>query len=667
MPALSDLRLIWKVIAAPAFAVIVMTVVAALLVRGTLEAERAQQNIEQMFVIPVQQAKKIKDQVTLAHAHMLAVLLLGANDTAAADRAAADAAAVVETLSRILADIDAGDWQARLPAERAKSSRAALAAYVESARSVAETVRFDLSYAVLLLGEAIDRFELARGELDRAADTLQAERQRMTRETHQRLVRDLRNNAVIGALAALTALALAIAAARLISRPLVAITAAMGRLAAGDRAVDVPGADRRDEVGAMAAALRVFRDNLAHADRLAAEQACERAAKERRQAAMDRHTQDFGMSVASVMSSLAAAAETMRSCARTMAEAASGVREQAGGTAVSAEKSSSQLAMAASAIEEMTSSVAEISRQVAAASQVAREAVGRAGASQRTLKGLDEATSRIGDVVRLIRDIAGRTNLLALNATIEAARAGEAGRGFSVVAGEVKALATQTGSATQEIGGQIEAVRSATEGAIAAMADVATIIGRLDEVTAVIAAAVEEQSATTREMAANLQAVAEAGGQTTAAMKLVVSVSDEAGAVSGQVQEAAGSVGQEAERLRAEVDHFLGAVRDETGDRRRYERIPGNAAPAQLRAPDHAAMSVVILDLSRGGMAAACSTKLPAGTEVTVDLPGAGGAVSGRVVRSDGRLLAAEFCQDAETQARLDRALEAVGGMRQAA
>ena len=155
---------------------------------------------------------------------------------------------------------------------------------------IAEIVRSDLAYAVLMVSEAIDRFEVAASALDRAAETLQADRQRLTEEAHARLAADLRSNAVIGGAAALTALALAIAAARLISRPLMAMTAAMGRLAAGDRAVDIPGTDRRDEVGAMAAAMRVFRDNMAQADRLTAEQVRDRAAKERRQAAMDRHT-----------------------------------------------------------------------------------------------------------------------------------------------------------------------------------------------------------------------------------------------------------------------------------------------------------------------------------------------------------------------------------------
>ena len=476
------------------------------------------------------------------------------------------------------------------------------------------------------------------------------------------------HEAIIGGL--ISTAACCLLSAWLLRRSLHALTefaAVMHRLANRDMAVKIIGVGRTDEIGKMAGAIAVFRDNMLHADRLAAEQARERAAKERRQAAMDRHTQDFATSIAGVMASLVASAESMRTAARAMAEAAGGVREQANGTAMGAEKASVDLGSVAAAVEQMTSSVSEISRQVSAAAQVAREAVCRANTSQETMKDLAEATSRIGDIVRLISDIAGQTNLLALNATIEAARAGDAGRGFAVVAGEVKALAAQTATATHEIGGQIESVRAATNGSISAMADVATFIGRLDEVTAMIAAAVEEQSATTREIATNLHAVTAASNQTAVAMVHVVSGSDDASAVSQQVLEAAGSIGEEAKRLRGEVDQFLAAVRDDTGDRRHCDRVRGNGATAVLAAPGHAATSVVIKDIARGGAALTCDWKLPSGTGVTVELPGAGGSASGRAVRSVDGVLAVVFAQDAENLARIDRAIAGLGEIRRAA
>ncbi len=244
--------------------------------------------------------------------------------------------------------------------------------------------------------------------------------------------------------------ALGLLIGRGIVRPLDAMTGVMTRLAAGDHGIDVPARDAKDEIGDMARAVEVFKRQAIEAERLAAEQAAARATRERRQVALEQHTQDFGTSVAGVMGSLAESSTKMRAAAEAMAAAAKSVHTEAHATSAGAAKSSQDLTAVAAAVEELTSSVGEITRQVAASADVARQAVQRAEASHSTMKGLSDATARIGDVVHLISDIAGQTNLLALNATIEAARAGEAGKGFAVVASEVKTLAAQTGKATAE-------------------------------------------------------------------------------------------------------------------------------------------------------------------------------------------------------------------------
>ena len=368
--------------------------------------------------------------------------------------------------------------------------------------------------------------------------------------------------------------------------PLHAMTGVMTRLAAGDHSIDVPARDAKDEIGDMARAVEVFKRQAIDGERLAAEQAAARAARERRQVALEQHTRDFGTSVAGVMGSLAESSAKMRAAAEAMAAAATSVHTEAHATSAGAAKSSQDLTAVAAAVEELTSSVGEITRQVAASADVARQAVQRAEASQSTMKGLSDATARIGDVVHLISDIAGQTNLLALNATIEAARAGEAGKGFAVVASEVKTLAAQTGKATAEIGSQIEMVRAATAEAVEAMTEIGTIIGKIDEVSAAIAAAVEQQSATTREIASSVQAVSGATAASANAMEHVVGVADDAGASSRDVLAASSEIGREAETLRVEVDQFLTAVRDDgdSGERQRNERIEANGAVATLRA-----------------------------------------------------------------------------------
>jgi len=447
--------------------------------------------------------------------------------------------------------------------------------------------------------------------------------------------------------------------------PLRALTATMRKLANRDLSVEVGGLGRGDEVGDMARAVEVFKQNAISADALEASASADRAARERRQVAMDRHTQDFGASIVGVMGGLTASAEAMRKAAGSMSEAAGDVRARANSTAEGAAHSSHQLTSVAAAIEEMTSSVAEIARQASTTSQMTRAAVQRAEVSQTTMQGLSDSTARIGDVVRLISDIASQTNLLALNATIEAARAGEAGKGFAVVAAEVKTLATQTANATSEIAAQIEAVRNATLESVSVMADVAQIIGKLDEVSIVIAAAVEQQSATTREIAHSVQQVSSAGQQATRSMQHVVSVSEEAGVASQQVLTAAAGIGRESACLQIEVDQFLAAVRDDSGNRRRYERLPGNGAKATMSAGGRGPVSVMIQDISRGGLAVACDWRLSAGTEVHVDISGT--PIGARVVRADGSGVGLVFQQDADSLARIDRALAAFEDVRQAA
>jgi methyl-accepting chemotaxis protein len=370
---------------------------------------------------------------------------------------------------------------------------------------------------------------------------------------------------------------------RLISRPIAAMTASMRRLAEGDLETDLPAVDRADEVGEMAKALLVFRINAQAARELQAAADKTHAAQARRQAAMDRYTNDFGTSAAGVMDSLVRSAETMRGTAGEMSEAAQRTRVDATRTAQGATESSQNLAAVAAAAEEMSASIAEIGQQVVRVTEVVQQAVERASATDSKVSDMAAAADRVNHVVQLINAIAGQTNLLALNATIEAARAGDAGKGFAVVAGEVKALAAQTAKATEEIATHINAIRDATGEAVSAVRSVGETIRQVEQVASAIASAVEEQATVTQDIVASVQTVTAATQDATLSMQKVSEVAEAGNTASRTVLTGADEVARNAATLRVEINQFLQAMTTtDEADRRLYERLPGNGAVARL-------------------------------------------------------------------------------------
>ncbi|MDA9528412.1 methyl-accepting chemotaxis protein, partial [Bradyrhizobium sp. CCBAU 25338] len=284
-----------------------------------------------------------------------------------------------------------------------------------------------------------------------------------------------------------------------VTRPIQRITTEMGILAQGDTSVVVSGTERKDEIGAMAQAVQVFKTNAIEVERLKAEQVeAERRNAEQRKQDMIRLADDFEGAVGQIIGTVSSASTQLEASASTLTGTAERSQQLATTVASASEEASTNVQSVASATEEMASSVGEISRQVQESARMAGDAVGQARATTERVSELSKAASRIGDVVELINTIAGQTNLLALNATIEAARAGEAGRGFAVVASEVKALAEQTAKATGEIGQQISGIQAATNDSVGAIKEISSTIERLSEISSAIAAAVEEQGAATQ-------------------------------------------------------------------------------------------------------------------------------------------------------------------------
>ena len=340
------------------------------------------------------------------------------------------------------------------------------------------------------------------------------------------------------------------------------MTAAMSEIAEGDTSVVVPCTGRRDEMGSMARALLVFKENAEKVRAMQAErEALEKAARAEKAAAMNRLADEFEAKIGEIVETVSSASTELEASARTLTATADRSQQLATAVAAASEEASTNVQSVASATEELTSSVTEISRQVQESARMAGEAVDQARGTNDRVSELSKAAGRIGDVVELINTIAGQTNLLALNATIEAARGGEAGRGFAVVASEVKALAEQTAKATGEISHQISGIQSATQESVTAIREISGTIERLSEISSTIAAAVEEQGAATQEISRNVQQAAQGTQQVSANISDVERGAGETGSASSQVLSAAQMLSGDSDRLKVEVAKFLDTVR----------------------------------------------------------------------------------------------------------
>jgi methyl-accepting chemotaxis protein len=349
---------------------------------------------------------------------------------------------------------------------------------------------------------------------------------------------------------------------RRVVRAVTDMTASMGRLAQGDLEVDIAGADRRDEIGAMAQAVAVFKQNALEVKRLETEQKeAEVRAQTEKRAALHRLADEFEASIKGVAGGVASAAEEMRSTAASMSAIAEQASRQALAVSSASEEASTNVQTVASAAEELTASIGEISRQVSQAATISNRAVDDAQRTDEIVRGLAEAAVKIGTVVKLINDIASQTNLLALNATIEAARAGDAGKGFAVVAGEVKTLASQTANATGEIDTQIREIQASTQRAVDSIVAIGGTIGEISRISTAIASAVEQQGAATGEIARNVQQAAAGTAEVSRNVTGVTEAANEAGNAATGVLGAAAELSKQSAALNDQVGRFLDDIR----------------------------------------------------------------------------------------------------------
>jgi len=437
----------------------------------------------------------------------------------------------------------------------------AFATYDKTARDVIDNTLLDAGYGVMMMGDA----ELAFGQLRTTLGAMSAQAEQRRDSVAAGLFAQLAQMRLAFVLlvagGAAGAIVTALLIARAIARPTRRLTHTMAALAAGEVTTEIADLDRRDEIGAMAQAVAVFKQTMLGARRLADEQTATAAERERHARRIETLAGGFETVIGRLTGDLAQAASRLETTAGTMLIAADQTKGRAATVAAAVGQTSASVQTMASSAEALAQSVAEINRHVARSVTVAARASDDARSSDATVQTLLAGAQRIGDVVTVIRTIADQTNLLALNATIEAARAGEAGKGFAVVASEVKALATQTSKATEEIGGQIMQIQQATNQAVATIRGITGTIDEINQIAAAIASAVAEQGASTRSIAESVQQAAAGTAEVSGTIAEVNGTATETGAAATQVLDAATQLAGQSGALTSEVDRFIAAVK----------------------------------------------------------------------------------------------------------
>jgi len=564
---IKHIGLSWKVQLAPAFLILVLIGVGAYALQALHSNQAA---VDALVSGPVRQSELINELDTVAwtaHARLYRLAAIAANETdekkvkALAKEASAASGKILEALKAV--EDAQGEPKGESKSNGFEKLKLAVTGYLKQSKNAIEMADGDAGSALMFIKGA----ERSFAEIEKLTDELTASssesKDREIARAGMKLDQQKLTLTAALLVVAFAGIVVSFLIGRNISRPVVAMSKAMRELAVGNFDVQLPGLDRRDEVGQMAHAIEDFKvQAIAKAER----ETAEREQKNRELAATRRTelynlAESFEAAVGNIIENVSAASNELENSAVILTRSSAATQQLSTVVAAASEETSANVQSVASATEEMASSINEIGRQVADSNRIATEAVDQAGKTDGRIAELSLAAGRIGDVTKLITTIAEQTNLLALNATIEAARAGDAGRGFAVVAQEVKALASQTAKATSEISAQIAAMQAATQDSVVAIKEIYGTIGRVSEIAAAIAAAIEEQGAATQEIARNVQQAALGSTQVATSIADVNRGAGDTGSASSQVLSSAQLLSNENKRLKAEVVKFLATVR----------------------------------------------------------------------------------------------------------